>query len=73
MAAIKEVLERNQLYGFGAQLPQAGQGNVKYTQTNTNVAAMSDVELDDYRQLLRELKALLPEEASKVIEGIVTR
>ena len=40
-----------------------GRRSVNYTQVNTNVAAMSDVELEDYRQLLRELKALLPEEA----------
>ena len=38
----------------------------------TNVAAMSDVELADYDQLVRELKALMPEEAPKVIEGIIT-
>jgi hypothetical protein len=42
-------------------------------QVNTNVAAMTDAELADYRQLLRELKALLPEEVPKVIEGIVAR
>jgi hypothetical protein len=39
----------------------------------TNVAAMTDAELADYRQLLGELKALLPEEVPKVIEGIVVR
>jgi hypothetical protein len=33
---------------------------MNYTRVNTNVAAMSDVELEDYRQLLREVKALLP-------------
>ena len=43
------------------------------TKVNTHVAAMTDVELDDYRQLLPKLKALLPEEAPKVIEGIVAR
>jgi hypothetical protein len=42
------------------------------TQVNTNVAAMTDAELADYRRLLRELKAPLPAEAPKVIEGIVT-
>jgi hypothetical protein len=31
------------------------------------VAAMSDVELEDYRQLLRELRELLPAEAPKAI------
>jgi hypothetical protein len=35
------------------------------------VAAMSDFELEDFRQLLRELKALLSEEA--MIGRIVTR
>jgi hypothetical protein len=39
------------------------------TQVNTNVVAMTDAELPDYRQLLRALKAPLPEEAPKVIEG----
>jgi hypothetical protein len=34
------------------------------TQVNTNVAAMTDVELDDYRKLLQELKALLPDRGS---------
>jgi hypothetical protein len=72
LAAIKEGLERNRLYAFGVTPPQeAGQRTVNYTQVNTNVAAMTDVELDDYRQLLRELKALLAEEAPKVIEGMV--
>jgi hypothetical protein len=42
-------------------------------QINPNVAAMTDVELEDYRELLQELKALMPAEAPKVIEGIVTR
>jgi hypothetical protein len=38
---------------------------VHYTQVNTNVAAMTDAEFEDYRQLLRELKTLLPEEAPR--------
>jgi hypothetical protein len=40
MAAIKEVLERNQLYAFGVEAPQTGNGNC--THVNTTVAAMSD-------------------------------
>ena len=35
--------------------------------------AMTEVELGDCQQLLRELKALLPAEAPKVIEGIGAR
>jgi hypothetical protein len=37
------------------------------------VAAMTDVELADYRLLLQELKGLMPAEAPKAIEGVVTR
>jgi hypothetical protein len=37
------------------------------------VAAISDAELNDYRLLLQELKALMPAEAPKVINGIVAR
>ena len=42
------------------------------TQINTNVSAMTDAELADYRHLLAELKRVMPA-APKAIEGIVTR
>jgi hypothetical protein len=50
MAAIKEVLERNQLYAFGVEAPQAGNRNVNCT-VNTNFATLSNAELAEYRQL----------------------
>ena len=40
------------------------------TQVNTNVSAMSDVELATYEKLLRELREVLPD-APKAIEGSV--
>ena len=42
------------------------------TQVNTNVTAMTDAELADYRQLLAELKRVMPK-SPKAIEGIVAQ
>jgi hypothetical protein len=43
------------------------------TQVNTDLSAMSDVELERFEKLLRELRDVLPNEAPTVIEGIVKR
>ena len=72
LQAVKEVLERNQLYAVDVEAPhlKVAPSLRVNTQINTNVAAMTDAELDDYRHLLAELKRVLPA-APKVIEGIV--
>ena len=73
LVAIKEGLERNQLYATGVTPPHARSGNLTVnTQVNTNVSAMSDVDLERYEKLLRELRELLPDQP-KVLEGAVVR
>jgi hypothetical protein len=65
--------DRNKLLVTGTlEDTRPGQSLTVNTEFNTNVAAMTDVELEDYRQSLRELNSLLPEEVPKVIEAIVT-
>jgi hypothetical protein len=78
LSAIKEVLERSQLYAHGVDAP-AGRGfNPGITvQTQVNmpearVTSMSDEELDTYQKLLLELRELLPAEEPKRI-GSVSR
>ena len=67
----KEGLERNQLYALDVEPPSSGRAGLTVnTQVNTNVSSMIDAELADYRNLLAELKGLLPREP-KAIEGQV--
>jgi hypothetical protein len=75
LQAVKEVLERNQLYAIDVEAPHTRSGHdlTVNTQVNTNVSAMSDVELATYEKLLRELREVLPDAAPKVIEGLVAR
>jgi len=70
ITAIKEGLERLQLYGHSVTPPkERSQGLTVNTQINTNVSGMTDAELADYRQLLAELKQVMP--AQQAIEGEV--
>jgi hypothetical protein len=68
----KDILDRNKLFGLGTPEDAKPHNSLTVnTQVNTNVAAMSDAELADYRQLLAELKAVLPK--PQAIEGEVVR
>jgi hypothetical protein len=63
-----DVLERNKLFGTGTpEDAKPGHNLMVNTQVNTNVSAMSDVELATYEKLLRELREALPD-APKAIE-----
>jgi hypothetical protein len=79
LAAIKEVLERNKLYAYGSARPMnptEGSADVCSTSNTSPLwsrstrtsRAMTDAELADYRNLLAELKALMPAEVPKAIE-----
>ena len=74
LQAVKEVLERNQLYAVDVDAPHARSASslTVNTQVTTKKAAMTDAELADYQHLLAELKRVMPA-APKVIEGSVTR
>jgi hypothetical protein len=77
LAAIKEVLARNDLYGLGVEPKTTGLGQAITVQTQVNlpegrVASMTDEELDTYQKLLLELRELLPAGEPKRI-GPVTR
>jgi hypothetical protein len=78
LGAIKEVLERNELYAFGVE-PQTRVGFqppiTVQTQVNlpeVHLASMSDQDLETYRKLLEELRELLPAEEPRRI-GSVSR
>jgi hypothetical protein len=79
LGAIKEVLERSELYAFGIEPQTRGGFNPAITvQTQVNmpearVANMSDQELDTYEKLLLELRELLPVDDPKKRIGTVTR
>jgi hypothetical protein len=78
LAAIKVVLDRNELYAFGVEPPARGACPPAVTvQTQVNlpearVAEMSDADLEAYDRLLTELKELLPKNEPKRI-GSVSR
>lgn len=76
LGAIKEVLERSQLYAFDVE-PQgrAGFQPAITVQTQVNLpemplASMSDQELARYKDLLLELRALAPKDEPKRIGGV---
>jgi hypothetical protein len=79
LAAIKEVLERNDLHAFGVE-PKAAFSPAHEVNVNTQVnvlpevylASMSDQDLETYRKLLEELRELLPQDEPKRI-GSVSR
>ena len=79
LGAIKEVLARNDLYGFGVEPKGAlspAQAISIQTQVNLpegRVASMSDEELDTYQKLLLELRELLPAEEPKRIGSVSRR
>jgi hypothetical protein len=76
LAAIKVVLERNELYGFGVEPPARGACPPSVTvQTQVNLAEarvteMSDADLEAYDRLLTELRELLPKDEPKRIGGV---
>jgi hypothetical protein len=76
LAAIKVVLDRNELYAFGVEPPARGAFQPSVTvQTQVNlpevrVAEMSDADLEAYDRLLTELKELLPKDESKRIGNV---
>jgi hypothetical protein len=78
LGAIKEVLARNELYGFGVE-PKGAFSPVQaitvQTQVNmpeVHLASMSDDELAEYKTLLLELRELVPKDEPKRI-GSVSR
>ena len=70
MQAIREVLERNDLRGYGAP-PRESRESRMTVQTQVNVSpvarldSMSDDELDRYERLVNELRALVPAKLSE--------
>jgi hypothetical protein len=78
VAVAKDVLERNNLAGYGAPAkdPRGGFGASVTVQTEVNTlpearfAAMSDADLEAYDRLLRELRELLPKDEPKRIGGV---
>ena len=78
LGAIKEVLERSELYAFGVEPQARGGFNPAITvQTQVNMpephlASMTDDELAKYKALLLELRALVPPDEPKRI-GSVSR
>jgi hypothetical protein len=67
LAAIKVVLDRNELYGFGVEHEAPAQVIAVQTQVNVpavRVASMSDAELANYIKLLDELRELVPAEGN---------
>ena len=71
LGAIKIVLDRNELYGFGVEHEAASPAHLTVTTTQVNaladlhVESMSDEELSRYLELLRELRELMPAEEPK--------
>jgi hypothetical protein len=76
LAAIKVVLDRNELYAFGVEPPVRARLQPSVTaQTQVNLAEarvteMSDADLDAYDKLLTELKELLGKDEPKRIGGV---
>ena len=77
LAAIKVVLERNELYGYGAE-PKAAFNPAPHVNVNTQVNVvpevrvenMSDQELAKYLNLLEELRELVPKDEPKRIGSV---
>jgi hypothetical protein len=77
LAAIKVVLERNELYAYGVE-PKASFNPAQHVNVNTQVNVvpelrvedMSDQDLDRYLKLLDELRELLPKDEPKRIGGV---
>src|SRR5438876_7944095 len=75
LAAIKVVLDRNELYGYGVEHEAPAQVIAVQTRVNLperHLASMSDQDLETYRKLLEELRELLPQDEPKRI-GSVSR
>jgi len=75
LAAIKVVLDRNELYGYGVEHEAPAQVIAVQTQVNLpemHLASMSDDELAKYKALLLELRELVPKDEHKRI-GSVSR
>ena len=75
LAAIKVVLDRNELYGYGVEHEAPAQVIAVQTRVNlpeVHLASMSDQDLDRYWNLLEELRELLPPDEPKRI-GSVSR
>jgi len=76
LGAIREVLARNELYGFGVehQAPfKTGQAITTQTQVNmpeVHLASLSDQELAKYKALLLELRELVPKDEPKRIGDV---
>src|SRR6202043_33150 len=76
LAAIKVVLDRNELYASGVEPAARGACPPAVTvQTQVNLAEprfgeMSDADLEAYARRLRELKELLPKDEPKRIGGM---
>jgi hypothetical protein len=79
LGAVKEVLERSQLYAFGVEPQARGEFNPAITvQTQVNMpevhlASMTDDELARYKALLLELRALVSAEEPKMLPATVKR
>jgi hypothetical protein len=77
LAAIKVVLERNELYAYGVE-PKAVFNPAHHVNVNTHVNVvpelrvenMSDQELETYDRLLTQLRELLPKDEPKRIGGV---
>jgi hypothetical protein len=75
LAAIKVVLDRNELYAFGVEPPARGAcPPAVMVQTHLNlpearVTEMSDADLEAYDRLLTELRELLAKDEPKRIGG----
>jgi hypothetical protein len=75
LGAMKEVLARNELYGFGVEHDAAAPAHLTVTTMQVNalagihVESLSDEDLARYQKLLLELRELLPAEESKRISA----
>ena len=75
MAAVKVILDRNELYGYGVEHEAPAQVIAVQTRVNlpeVHLASMSDQDLETYQKLLEELRELLPKDEPKRI-GSVSR
>jgi hypothetical protein len=79
LGAIKEILERSQLYAFGFEPQTRADFQPAITvQTQVNLPevhlpSLSDEELAKYKALLLELRELLPAEEPKTLQGNLKR
>ena len=74
LAAIKVVLDRNELYGYGVEHEAPAQVIAVQTRVNlpeVRLASMSDQDLETYQKLLTELRELLPAEEPETLAGTV--